>query len=264
MNDSFRLDTAMVQRGLAKSRETAKEFLSRNAVTVNGVLQKKASFRVYENDRIECCAHSEFVGRGGLKLQGALEAFSVSLENALCLDAGASTGGFTDCMIRHGANTVYAVEGGHAQLSELLKKDHRVKSFEDTDIRNMPSVITDNRFDFIAGDLSFISLKIVIPFLFPLLKENGSSVLLIKPQFEAGRTAIGKKGIVKSPKDHIRVLNEITDFVRQQGFSVGGLIPSPIQGGSGNIEYLLFCGRKMADMLPDTAQIVKKALTSSL
>jgi len=261
MNDSIRLDTALVKRGLAKSRETAKEYLSQNAVLVNGIIQTKAAFQVLDSDAIECHAHSMFVGRGGLKLEGAIHTFSLNLKDALCLDAGASTGGFTDCMLKHGALAVYAVEGGHDQLAECLRINSRVKSFENTDIRRMPSCITACKFDFIASDLSFISLKNVIPCLFPLLKEEGSCVLLVKPQFEAGREAIGKNGIVKSRRDHIRVLKEMLAFVRAQGFSIGGVVPSPIHGGSGNIEYLLYCGKSVTDLPVNPLEIVDLAFS---
>lgn len=263
MSESTRLDVALVNRGIFKSRESAKHAILASAVKVNGVIQQKPSFPVSALDKIEHIAEAQtYVSRGGFKLKRAIDFFSLQLDGLTCLDAGASTGGFTDCMLQHGARTVYAVEGGRGQLDASLLTNPAVHSYERTDVRAMPQEITGVAFDFLAGDLSFISLSIVMPYLFPLLKSNGKAVLLVKPEFEAGREAIGKNGVVKNPRDHIRVLTNILLQVGTLNIYPAGLTHSPIKGGSGNIEYLLYLTKEESVYSPDIKEIVATAFST--
>ena len=260
MEEKMRLDQAAVRAGLFKSRTAARQAIEDSLVTVNGEIKTKPAAQVADSDDIRYLGEAPvFVGRGGYKLKKALQQFPIDVENALCLDAGASTGGFTDCLLQHGAKCVFAVEGGHGQLDDKLAGDARVRSFEKTDIRSMPSEITDQRYDLITGDLSFISLRFVMPHLFPLLKETGDCVLLVKPQFECGRDALGKNGVVRSPRDHTRCLNAVMTEARRLGVSIAGLTWSPICGGSGNIEYLLWLKLLGTDCYPSADEVVRKA-----
>ena len=261
MENKLRLDAALVSRGLTRSRETAKTAIENGKVDVNGVTVRKSAFPVSPGDEIVCREDKDaFVSRGGYKLQKALQVFCIDLKGKTCLDIGASTGGFTDCMLKAGALSVTAVEGGHGQLSPTLLSDPRVLSYEKTDVRRMPPEITSRKYDFIASDLSFISLKLVFPSVFPLLAEDGSAVFLIKPQFEAGREAVGKNGIVKNEKDHLRVIRDLLFHLRSTGVSILGLTWSPITGGDGNVEYLLWAAKNRPDAEPDAAGTVRYAM----
>lgn len=234
-----RLDVYITENGLAKSRERAKKLIKNGKVLLNGKKCTKPSVEVSENDNISVdTIDEEMVGRGLLKLEKAFDAFNISIDGKVCADIGASTGGFTQCMLRHGASFVYAVDVGHGQLDLCLCNDSRVKNCEGVNARYLESSFFDVLPQFISVDLSFISLKLVIPALSKCICENGDIVVLIKPQFEAGKSALNKKGIVKNENDHIRVLNDLMSFFQKCGLNVEGLVPSSIKGGDGNIEYL--------------------------
>ncbi|WP_028520684.1 TlyA family RNA methyltransferase [Ruminococcus flavefaciens] len=234
-----RLDSELVSRGLARSRERAKEMIRSGSVTVNDKAAKKPSDEVSPEDRIETSETDTYVGRGALKLEKAYEEFGLDLKGKICLDIGASTGGFTDFMLRQGAEKVFAVDVGHGQLAQSLAEDSRVVNMEGTDIREVTADDIGGQADFISVDVSFISLTKILPKVYELLKEGAVAAVLIKPQFEAGRSDIGKRGIVKDRKVHIRVLSEIDSFASSIGFITEKYTFSPVRGGSGNIEYLV-------------------------
>lgn len=234
-----RLDAELVLREVARSRERAKEMIKNGSVTVNGKKITKPSAEVCAEDKIESADSELYVGRGALKLEKAAEKFRLDFKNKICLDIGASTGGFTDFMLQCGAVKVFAVDVGHGQLARSLCEDKRVINMEETDIRNVNAEILGAKPDFICGDVSFISLKMILPKVYELLKEEACAAMLIKPQFEAGRSNIGKHGIVKDRKVHEKILEEIDIFAVSLGFYAEMYTYSPIKGGSGNIEYLV-------------------------
>ncbi|MCD7810651.1 MAG: TlyA family RNA methyltransferase [Ruminococcus sp.] len=235
-----RLDAEMVARGIAGSRERAKQMIKSGGISVGGRAVTKPSFEVSGEDFIEArTADIPYVGRGALKLEKAAEIFGIDLNGRKCLDIGASTGGFTDFMLRSGASEVIAVDVGHGQLAESLRSDSRVINAEGTDIREVTPEFIGGRADFISADVSFISLKKILPKMYELLKDGACAAALIKPQFEAGREHIGKKGIVRDRRVHERILNDINSFAVSIGFSAEKYIYSPVKGGSGNIEYLV-------------------------
>ncbi|MBR4305770.1 MAG: TlyA family RNA methyltransferase [Ruminiclostridium sp.] len=234
-----RLDLYLFDNKIVKSRSVAAKMIKEGKISVNGVVCAKPSYAVSQTDNVEVTGDMpKYVGRGGLKLEKAIDFFRIDLNDSLCVDIGASTGGFTDCMLQSGAKTVYAVDVGSNQLDEKLKADNRVVSMEKTDIRNVKDEIP--LADFISIDVSFISLKLVLPSAFRLLKEKGSVVALIKPQFEAGKNNLNKKGIVKDEKVRCQVCEEIRQFSITCGMDVVGITESPISGGDGNIEYLIY------------------------
>lgn len=235
-----RLDIALVDMGLSSSRERAKELIKSGQVMLNGCVCDKPSKKVSEYDKLEIIGETfKYVSRGGLKLEQALEMFELNIKALICLDIGASTGGFTDCMLQHGAKRVYAVDVGHSQLDDSLKNNPQVVSMEKTDIRTLIKQSFNESIRFIATDVSFISLKLVLPKIYEILDDEYQAVVLIKPQFEAGKSNLNKHGIVNEPKLHIKVLQEIYNCSQSLGFSVKGLCHSPIKGGKGNIEYLM-------------------------
>lgn len=237
---SPRLDAELVRRGLATGRERAKEYIQSGSVAVNGVPAKKPSETVSECDDIKLVGETmKYVGRGGLKLEGALNAFSIDLHGKICLDIGASTGGFTDCMLQNGAQKVYAVDVGHGQLAEKLKSDSRVVNIEGVNVKDLTSDLISEAIDFVCADLSFISVRYAADAAKLMLSDGGESVLLIKPQFEAGRRNLSKTGIVRDKKVHADVLESLCGYFRSLGFTVNGVVVSPIKGGDGNIEYLV-------------------------
>lgn len=235
----MRLDAALVARGLCTTRNRAQTSIDEGHVTVNGVVCMKASRKVTDTDTLHVTEALPFVGRGGYKLAYALAEFQISVAGLRCLDIGASTGGFTDCMLQNGAGAVLAIDVGHDQLAPQLRADPRVTAMEGTDLRNLPPDTAGLPADFAACDVSFISLKQIIPHLPPLLRPDGRAVLLVKPQFEAGRHALNKNGVVRDEKLRQQVLREIRDFAAQHGLLPLGDCESPIKGGSGNTEYLL-------------------------
>lgn len=231
-----RLDVC-VREKMNISRQKAQELIDNNSVTVNGKIVNKSSFKVDKNDIVEVGDTDKilkYVGRGGYKLERAVKVFDVHIKG-ICVDIGSSTGGFTDCMLQNGAEKVFAVDVGSNQLADKLRSDTRVISMEDTDIRNANIPLAD----FIGCDVSFISLTKIFGSVYNILKDTGSGVFLIKPQFEAGRENISKNGIVKNPKVHKRVISNIISNALTNGLYVKELTYSPIQGGDGNIEYLI-------------------------
>lgn len=240
MSDKIRLDIAVTQRGLAESREKAKALIMAGQVYLNGQKELKAGATVKPDDGIEVRgSRNPFVSRGGLKLQKAAEKFDIDLADCICMDIGASTGGFTDCMLTHGAKKVYSIDVGYGQLAWKLRTDERVVNMERTNFRYVTHKQIPEDIDFASVDVSFISLKIILPVLRELLKGDGQAVCLIKPQFEAGREKIGKKGVVRDPQVHIEVIENIVAFALENGFDVKNLDFSPIKGPEGNIEYLM-------------------------
>ena len=236
-----RIDALMVSVGIAPSREKAKEMIKSGNVYLNGKVISKAGLLANACDIIEYKGETErYVSRGGLKLEKAVEAFKLDLSGYLCIDIGASTGGFTDCMLQNGATKVFSVDVGYGQLAWKLRTDERVVNMERTNFRYLTIDDIGTKLDFASVDVSFISLKIILPVLFELLNDGGEAVCLIKPQFEAGRDKVGKKGVVRDKETHVEVIKTITDFAFDTGFSVVGLDFSPIKGPEGNIEYLMY------------------------
>ena len=229
----------MVSLGIAPSREKAKEMIKSGNVYLNGKVISKAGLLANACDIIEYKGETErYVSRGGLKLEKAVEVFKLDLSGYLCIDIGASTGGFTDCMLQNGAKKVYAVDSGSGQLSPVLERDPRVVNLEKTNFRYITEKEIPERADFASADVSFISLKHILPALSPLIKDGGSAVCLIKPQFEAGREKVGKKGVVRDPDVHLEVLENFLTHAKDSGFTVLDITFSPIRGPEGNIEYL--------------------------
>lgn len=234
-----RLDVLLVERRLADSREKAKAVIMAGIVYVDGQKEDKAGSMFDVTSNIELRGSTlKYVSRGGLKLEKAMEVFDVDLTETVCMDVGSSTGGFTDCMLMNGGKKVYSVDVGHGQLAWKLRNDERVVVMEKTNIRYVEPKDIDDVLDFASIDVSFISLtKVLLP-VKNLLKENGKIVCLIKPQFEAGREKVGKKGVVRDISVHEEVIHLVLDFATSIGFDVEGLDYSPIKGPEGNIEYL--------------------------
>lgn len=235
-----RLDLRLVQLGLVTGRDKAKAVIMAGTVYVNGQKADKAGFEVSEEDKIELRGETlRYVSRGGLKLEKAMESFPITIDGTVCMDIGASTGGFTDCMLQNGAKKVYAIDVGYGQLAWKLRTDNRVINLERTNFRHVTNEQVTDPVDFASVDVSFISLTLILPPALPLLAEGGQMVCLIKPQFEAGKGLVGKKGVVKDPQIHKDVIVKVIDFAHQNGFSVLGLTYSPVKGPEGNIEYLV-------------------------
>lgn len=236
---SARLDVALTERGLAPSRSRARSLIDAGLVYLNGKQATKASAPVFVTDEITVPERDHpYVGRGGLKLAEALKTFHVRPEGLVCLDVGASTGGFTDVLLQAGARHVYAVDVGTDQLDPSLRSDPRVSDMPGINARFLEASLFPEQPTLAVADVSFISLKLILPAVLPILGEHGRMITLIKPQFEAGRAAIGKHGIVSDPAIHRRVLKEISDFVLSLGWQVRAVIPSPVPGGDGNKEFL--------------------------
>lgn len=241
MSEKIRLDTAVFERGFAESREKAKAYIMAGVVYVNNEKVDKAGTTVKPTDNIEVRSNPlKYVSRGGLKLEKAMQVFPISLENLTCADIGASTGGFTDCMLQNGAKKVYSIDVGYGQLAWKLRSDERVVNLERTNFRYVTEKEIPEKLDFASIDVSFISLKLILPVLKNLISDGGYTVCLIKPQFEAGKERVGKKGVVREESVHIDVVNEVLAFTLESGFSVLGLDYSPIKGPEGNIEYLAY------------------------
>ena len=253
-----RLDVLLVNGGFAPSREKAKVIIMSGKVFVNGQREDKAG-STFDPEKITIEVKGStlrYVSRGGLKLEKALKEFPLTVEGKICMDIGASTGGFTDCMLQNGAKKVYSVDVGQGQLDWKLRNDERVVCMEKTNFRYMQPQDIDDVLDFASVDVSFISLtKILLPAR-RLLSEKGEMVCLIKPQFEAGRDKVGKKGVVREKKVHEEVIRKILVFARQVGFHVLDLAFSPIKGPEGNIEYLIYI-RKNTDMDGEVADLIE-------
>lgn len=241
MAKKIRLDVAVYERGFAPSREKAKAIIMAGQVYVNNQKSTKAGTEIKEDDLLEVRGPSlKYVSRGGLKLEKAMKEFPIKLEGAVCMDIGASTGGFTDCMLQNGAEKVYSIDVGYGQLAWSLRTDSRVVNMERTNFRYVTHEQIPEEIDFASVDVSFISLSLILPVLNSLLKENGHAVCLIKPQFEAGKDKVGKKGVVREIQTHYDVVEKIINLACETNFNVKGLSFSPIKGPEGNIEYLIF------------------------
>ena len=242
-----RLDILLVKRGLAPSREKAKAMIMEGNVFVENQREDKAGTSIPENAKIEIKGNTlKYVSRGGLKLEKAMNHFDIELQNKVCMDIGASTGGFTDCMLQNGAKRVYSVDVGYGQLAWSLRTDDRVVNLERTNFRHITEEQVPEAIDFASVDVSFISLKHIFPNLHLLLRPRGQAVCLIKPQFEAGRDKVGKKGVVREAATHLEVVERVIDMAIENGFSVLGLEFSPVKGPEGNIEYLLYVEKSEA------------------
>lgn len=251
-----RLDVLLVKQGLAESREKAKAVIMAGEVFVQGQREDKAG-AMFDEAKVQITVKGsslKYVSRGGLKLEKAMANFPIVLTDKVCMDIGASTGGFTDCMLQNGARKVYSVDVGHGQLAWKLRQDDRVVCMEKTNFRYLMRDQIADDLDFASVDVSFISLtKILLP-AWKLLKTGGQMVCLIKPQFEAGREKVGKKGVVREKSVHREVIAKVMDFADLLQFEVLGLTWSPIKGPEGNIEYLIFLQKKEGTEIPETEQ----------
>lgn len=257
-----RLDVLLVKRGLAPSREKAKAYIMSGEVFVEGEREDKAGASFDENVSIEVRGKTlKYVSRGGLKLEKAMDVWNVDVDNKICMDIGSSTGGFTDCMLQNGAVKVYAVDVGTNQLAWKLRQDSRVVVMEKTNIRYLTPDQIEDKIEFASVDVSFISLTKVLPAAYELLADNAKMVCLIKPQFEAGREKVGKKGVVRDISVHQEVIKMVTDYVKTINFSILGLDYSPIKGPEGNIEYLIYIkkGNDEEEITPDIDYVTKQA-----
>ena len=241
MSDKIRLDTAVFEAGLADSREKAKAMIMEGIVYVNNQKEDKPGTQIRPDAKIEVRGEKlPFASRGGLKLDKAVKVFGIELNDRICMDVGASHGGFTDCMLQNGARKVYSVDVGYGQLVWKLRNDPRVVNMERTNIRYVTPEQIDDMLDFASVDVSFISLSLVVPVVRNLLKNGGEIMCLIKPQFEAGKGKVGKKGVVREPEIHCEVIQKIIDLMYENKFRIIGLDYSPIKGPEGNIEYLMY------------------------
>ena len=239
-----RLDVELVNKGLVESREKAKALIMAGQVYIDGQKAYKAGDKVKEGQMIEIKGGQlPFVSRGGLKLDKSVKCFGLDLNGCVCADIGASTGGFTDCMLQNGAIKVYAIDVGYGQLAWQLRNDPRVVNMERTNVRYLEVDTIEDDVNFISIDVSFISLKLVLPVAYNLLADGGELVALIKPQFEAGREEVGKKGVVRDIEIHRKVIRNTIETASELGFSVKGLDFSPIKGPEGNIEFLLYLNK---------------------
>ena len=258
-----RLDVLLINRGLAPSREKAKTMIMEGNVFVNNNREDKAGSTFPDDCQIEIHGNTlKYVSRGGLKLEKAMTHFGIRLEGKVCMDIGASTGGFTDCMLQNGASKVYSVDVGYGQFAWKLRQDPRVVCMEKTNIRYVTPEDIADKLDFASVDVSFISLTKVLGAAYALLKEHGQMVCLIKPQFEAGREKVGKKGVVRDKAVHEEVIEKVIAFALETGFSVHNLEYSPIKGPEGNIEYLVYIEKDEAaskDVVVDVHAVVEAA-----
>lgn len=239
-----RIDILLTERNLFESRAKSQSMIMQGKILVNGQKIDKAGTLVEDDAKIEIIGEEmPFVSRGGFKLKKALEVFPINLRGKICADIGASTGGFTDCMLQNGAKKIYAIDVGYGQLAWKLRNDERVINMERTNIRNVTRADFADVLDFVSIDVAFISLDKVLPVAYEILSEIGEIVALIKPQFEAGRSKVGKKGVVRDKKIHVEVINYILSFAQNLNFKVCGLDFSPIKGPEGNIEYLTFLSK---------------------
>lgn len=241
----MRLDLYLAQQHLYDSRVRAARAVKEGCVRVNGKIVTKPSYEIcLESDTVACDADPvPYVGRGALKLAYVLDKYTINVHNMTAIDIGASTGGFADVLLQSGASHVACVDVGHEQLAEKIRQDVRTAVYEDTDIRDFK--IGEGTYDIACADVSFISIRLIIPHIYRLLKEGGTAVCLIKPQFEVGRKNLNKKGIVKDSETARRAAEETAEFIARSGFAVTGICPSPIKGGDGNTEYFCVCRRTL-------------------
>lgn len=256
-----RLDVLLVERNLFPSREKARTAIMTGRIVIHGNKEMKAGTMISEDAEIQVSGHDlPFVSRGGLKLAKAVKQFDLDFKGKVVLDVGASTGGFTDCSLQNGAEKVYAVDVGYGQLAWSLRSDDRVIVLEKVNARYLTKEQVPELVDYIVMDASFISLKKLIPHLIPFLKEDGAFISLIKPQFEAGREKVGKKGVVRDPAVHREVIRDLLDFFAAEGLAVAALTFSPIKGPEGNREYLVLLKKgDFAPFNPDVSGLVAKA-----
>lgn len=261
-----RLDVLLVQKGYTESREKAKRIIMSGVVFVDGQRVDKAGTQVKEEAEIVVKGSMcPYVSRGGMKLAKAIEAFDIKLEGCRCVDMGASTGGFTDCMLQNGAVKVYSIDVGYGQLDWKLRTDERVVNMEKTNIRYLDLDLITDEIDFVSIDVSFISLTLILPVAYNVLKEDGYLACLVKPQFEAGREQVGKKGIVKDKGVHREVILKVAEFGKNLGFDICGVTYSPMTGAKGNIEYLVYMhksnegGMEMEAVEAETDRVIEEA-----
>ncbi|RHR36666.1 TlyA family RNA methyltransferase [Eubacterium sp. AF19-12LB] len=259
-----RLDVLLVKRGLAESREKAKAIIMSGIVFVDNEREDKAGTFFKDTVNIEVRGKTlKYVSRGGLKLEKAMDKFGVTLDKKICMDVGASTGGFTDCMLQNGAVKVYSVDVGHGQLAWKLVQDERVVCMDKTNIRYVTRDDIDDVIEFASIDVSFISLtKVLLP-VRELLTDDGEIVCLIKPQFEAGREKVGKKGVVRDKNVHIEVINNVIEYAKSINLKILNLDFSPVKGPEGNIEYLLYLKKKLNENEEDVEITVKDVVENS-
>ena len=236
-----RIDRILVDRGLVSSRQKAKSLIMMGNVRVDQqIIDKPGALIPKDADVVLKSPDLPFVSRGGVKLEAALKEFGINVVDKICLDVGASTGGFTDCLLQRGAQSVYAVDVGYGQLAWKLRSDARVIVIERTNIRYLPASVIQEPIDLATIDVSFISLKIVVPAIQQFLKKDSGILALIKPQFEVGKSQVGKGGVVRDPKLHDQVISELSNYFRSIGLSPEGIAPSPIKGPKGNQEFMLY------------------------
>ncbi len=260
-----RLDVLVTERGLTESRQKAQALIMAGQIFSGDRRMDKSGMLVEESLPLEVRGQTlRYVGRGGLKLEKAMEAFPIDLNGKITADIGASTGGFTDCMLQNGAKKVYAVDVGYGELAWKLRSDERVVVLERTNARYLDREQIPDALDFASIDVSFISLRLILPAVHGVLKEKGQVVSLIKPQFEAGRELVGKKGVVRDPKVHLMVLEQYLNHARETDFSVLGITYSPITGQEGNIEYLVFLEKGAGRSEPVDLQAVVDGAHASL
>lgn len=261
MAEKIRLDSCVFSKGLTESREKARAVIMSGSVYVNGRKADKPGEQVTDGDIIEVRGNPlKYVSRGGLKLEKAINEFAIDIRGGICADIGASTGGFTDCILQNGAARVYAVDVGYGQLDWRLRNDSRVVVLERTNFRYIQKSQIPDMLTFASVDVSFISLTKILPVLRPLLRAGGEVVCLVKPQFEAGKDKVGKKGVVKDPAVHFEVIKNIVEFSVTIGFSALNLTFSPVPGPEGNIEYLLYLlndGKGIQNSAVDISRTVK-------
>ena len=246
MANKERIDILLVEKNFFDSRAKAKTMIMLGKILVDGQKIDKAGTLINRDAEIKIIGEEmPFVSRGGFKLQKALEVFKIDLREKICADVGASTGGFTDCMLQHGAKKIYAIDVGYGQLAWKLRNDERVINLERTNIRNVTRAEVSDILDFVSVDVAFISLDKVLPIVFNLLGDEGEAAALIKPQFEAGREQVGKKGVVRDKKIHAEVIERVLNFAEEIGFKICGINFSPVKGPEGNIEYLAHLSKRV-------------------
>ncbi len=264
MSNKIRLDSAVFELGISESREKAKALIMAGQIYVNGMKAIKPGVTVNSSDKIELRGNTlPYVSRGGLKLEKAMQVFPITLDKKICMDIGASTGGFTDCMLQNGAVKVYSIDVGYGQLAWKLRSDSRVVNLERTNFRYVTREQIPEEIDFASIDVSFISLKLIFPALMPLLKMDGECVCLVKPQFEAGKDKVGKKGVVRERATHIEVIENVISYASDNGFSVLNLDFSPVKGPEGNIEYLLYIKKTENAVCKVDSEMIKRIVEES-
>lgn len=264
MSNKLRLDSAVFELGISESREKAKALIMAGQIYVNGMKAIKPGMTVNSSDKIELRGNTlPYVSRGGLKLEKAMEVFPIILKDKVCMDIGASTGGFTDCMLQNGAVKVYSIDVGYGQLAWKLRSDSRVVNLERTNFRYVTNEQIPESIDFASIDVSFISLKLIFPALMPLLKTDGECVCLVKPQFEAGKDKVGKKGVVRERSTHVEVIENVIRYASDNGFSVLNLDFSPVKGPEGNIEYLLYIKKADEKTFAVDSEMIERVVESS-